>query len=261
MDISKFSLEGKVALITGGSRGIGRASALAFADAGADVVVTSRHLADLERVAEEVSATGRRALAVASDVGKIEDSKDLVEKIKTEFGRVDILMNNAAITPFSFGLLMDLEEWEWDIQMDVNLKGAFFLSQLVARMMREQGGGSIISVASTQAFRPAHNVYAITKAAIVMLTKAMAKEWGPYNIRANAIAPGGVDTQFIAVLMEEPGRRESMGQNSPLGSIAEPEDIADVALFLASDAARHVTGETIVVDGGSSVGPPPSLSD
>lgn len=264
MDISKFSLEGKVALITGGSRGIGRASALAFADAGADVVITSRNLADLERVAEEVRAIGRRALAVASDVGKIEDSKNLVEKVKTEFGRVDILMNNAAITPFSLGPLVpliDTEEWVWDIQMNVNLRGAFFLSQLVARVMREHGGGNIINIATTMAFRPSLSIYSITKAALVMLTMTMAKEWGPYKIRVNAIAPGGVDTQFIAVLMEEPGRRESVGQNSPLGRIAQPEDIADVALFLASDAARHVTGETIIVDGGGSVGPPPSFSN
>ncbi len=255
MGSSLFSLDGKVALVTGGSRGIGRAIALAFADAGADVVITSRNLADLEVVAEEIRAKGRKALAVVSDIAKIEDIKSLVEKVKTEFGKVNILVNNAAHNPYGYGPLIDAEEWVWAIQMDTNLKGPFLLSQLVARIMREQGG-SIINIVSTQAFKPAHPIYAVTKAGLVMLTKGMAKEWGRYNIRVNAIAPGGVDTKFIEASWKE-RTRESAAQNTAVGRIGMPEDIARVALFLASDASRHVTAETILVDGGGSVGPSP----
>ena len=258
MNVSKMlSLEGKVALVTGGSRGIGRACALIFADAGADVVITSRHLPDLEKVAGEIRSKGRKALPVASDIGKIADSKKLIERVKTEFGRIDVLMNNAAVTPYQFGPLIDTEEEVWDLQLNVNLKGAFFLSQFAARMMREQGGGSIISVASTQAFRPAHPIYAVTKAAIVMLTKGMAKEWGPYQIRANAIAPGGVDTEFVKEMWTNRSK-ETAGENSPLGRFGVPDDMAGPVLFLASDASRHITGETIIVDAGGSVGPPPA---
>lgn len=254
---SLVSLEGKVALITGGSRGMGRACALMFADAGADSLVTSRSQADLDVVVTEIEAKGRRGLGIESDIGNMDHCRRLMETVKAEFGRIDILVNNAAVVPYGLPSLIDTSEEQYDRQMNVNLKGALILSQLAARMMREQGGGVIISLASTQAFRPAHPIYAISKAAIVMLTKVMAKEWGPYNIRANAIAPGGVDTKFIEASTSQPGGRERMIANSPLGRIGQPEDIARVALFLASDLSRHVTGETILVDGGSSVGPPP----
>lgn len=254
---SLISLEGKVALITGGSRGMGRACALLFADAGADSLVTSRNQADLDVVVKEIEAKGRRGLGVEMDVGNMDHCRQVMERVKAEFGRIDILVNNAAVVPYGLPSLIDTSEELYDQQMDVNLKGPLVLSQLAARMMREQGGGAIISLASTQAFRPAHPIYAISKAAIVMLSKVMAKEWGPYNIRANVIAPGGVDTKFIEASTSQPGGRERMGSNSPLGRIGQPEDIARVALFLASDLSGHVTGETILVDGGSSVGPPP----
>lgn len=256
MDFSRISLDGKVALITGGSRGIGRASALAFADAGADVVVASRKVADLEKVAEEIRAKGRKSLAVASHVAKIEDSKSLVEKVKAEFGRIDILMNNAGTNPY-YGPLMDAEEWAWDTTMNVNLKGQFFLSQLVARIMREHGGGNIINTSSVGGIQASDlAIYSVSKAALIMLTECMAKEWGQYNIRVNAIAPGVIKTRLSEQLWKEPEVGKAAVNSCALLRLGEPEDVATVVLFLASDASSYVTGETIVIDGGALVGPP-----
>ena len=255
MNINKFSLEGKVALVTGGSRGIGRATVLIFAEAGADVAMSSRKLPDLEEVAEEIRGKGRKGMALASHIAKIEDSRNLVEKVKSELGRIDILVNNAGTDPYS-GPILDAEEWAWDVTMNVNLKGAFFLSQLVARVMREQGGGSIINIASVDGIRPgALGIYSVTKAGLIMLTKVMAKECGQYKIRVNAIAPGLVETRFSEALLEEPGKVEKAIKDMALDRLGLPEDIATAALYLASDASSHVTGETIAVDGGELIGP------
>ncbi len=255
MDDSRFSLNGKVALITGGSRGIGRAIALAFAGAGADVVIAGRQLPALEEVVKEIKAKGSKGLAVASHVAKIEDSRNLVEKAKAEFGRIDILVNNAGTNPY-FGPLVDAEEWAWDVTMNVNLKGPFMLSQLVARMMREQGGGNIINTASVAGLRASRlNIYSVTKAALIMLTQVMAKEWGVYNIRVNAMAPGVIETRLSEALWKDPAKGKEAANNTTLGRIGVPDDVAGVALFLASDASGYVTGTTIVVDGGEIIGP------
>jgi len=257
MALAKFSLEGKVALVTGASRGIGRAIALAFADAGADVAISSRKLPDLEAVAEEIKAKGRKSMALASHIAKIEDSKTLVAKVKSEWGRIDILVNNAGTNPY-YGPLLDAEEWAWDVTMNVNLKGPFLLSQLVAKVMREQGGGSIINLASIAGIIPSElNIYSVTKAGLIMLTKVMAKEWGQYKIRVNAIAPGVVKTRLSEALWKAPAKGEEAARSKALGYIGLPEDIAGAALFLASDASSYLTGETILVDGGESVGPAP----
>jgi len=257
MALAKFSLEGKVALVTGASRGIGRAIALAFADAGADVAISGRKLPDLEVVAEEIKAKGRKSMALASHIAKIDDSKTLVAKVKSEWGRIDILVNNAGTNPY-YGPLLDAEEWAWDVTMNVNLKGPFLLSQLVAKVMREQGGGSIINLASIAGIIPSElNIYSVTKAGLIMLTKVMAKEWGQYKIRVNAIAPGVVKTRLSEALWKEPTKGEEAARSKALGYIGLPEDIAGAALFLASDASSYLTGETILVDGGESVGPAP----
>jgi len=178
MDCGRFSLEGKVALVAGGSRGMGRACALAFADAGADVAVSSRKQPDVDKVAEEIRAMGRRALPVAAHFAKLADSQRLVEAVKAEFGRIDVLLNNAGTNPY-FGPLLDAEEWAWDATMNVNLKGPFLLSQLVARVMKEHGGGSIINMSSVGGFRATIlGIYSVTKAGLIMLTQVLAKEWG-----------------------------------------------------------------------------------
>ncbi len=251
MGIVNFSLEGKVALVAGGSRGIGQASALAFAEAGADVVVSSRKLPDLEVVAEEIRARGRKGLAIAAHIAKMEELKDLVEKVMAEFGRIDILMNNAGTNPY-YGPIIDAEERAWDVTMSVNLKGPFLLSQMVAKIMREQGGGSIVNTASVGGIRPGgqQGIYSVTKAALIMLTKVMAKEWGQYNIRVNAIAPGVIKTRLSEALWKEPAVGEAAARRTALGRLGEVEDVARTVLYLASDASSYITGETIIIDGG-----------
>ena len=240
MTVVDFNLEGKVALVTGGSRGIGRMIALALAENGADVVVSSRKLPDLEAVAEEIKATGRKSLAVSSHIAKVEESKNLIETVEKEFGRLDILVNNAGTNPY-LGPLMDAEEWVWDVTMNVNLKGPFMLSQMAARIMKDQGGGNIINIASTAGLNPSMlHIYSVTKAALIMLTRVMAMEWGKHNIRANAIAPGMIKTRFSEALWKGTPAEETL---------PPPEDICGAALYLASDASRSVQGETIVVSG------------
>ena len=248
----QFSLEGRIALVTGGSRGIGRATALGFAKAGADVVVTSRKLPDLEEVAQEVRKLGRKSLAVAAHVGRIGEIGDLVARVKEEFGRIDILVNNAGTSPAMVGAL-DADERLWDAVMNVNLKGLFFLSQAAARLMKEHGGGRIINVASVDAFRQELNlgIYAISKAGVIMATKVMAREWAQYGIRVNAVAPGNVHTRLGDSRFEVvPGYAEELVRRTPLGHIAEPDEIVGAMTYLASDASSFVTGETLVVDGG-----------
>ena len=256
MNTCQISLEGKVALVSGGSRGIGEASALALADAGADVVVASRKLPDLERVAEKIRAKGVRSMALVAHVGKTEDSKNLVEQVMDKFGRIDILVNNAGTNPYH-GLLLEAEEWAWDTTFNVNLRGPFFLAQMVAKVMKQQGGGSMINTASVASFRPGDlNIYCVTKAAYVMLTELMAKEWGQWGIRVNALAPGIIKTRLSEILWKEPAMGERAAQSLPLLRLGEPEDVADVVVFLASDLARYVTGVTIAVDGGQLLGIP-----
>lgn len=250
MNGSKFSLEGKVALVAGGSRGIGRAIALTFAEAGADVAISARKLPDLEEAVAEIKAKGRKALPVVSHIAKLEDSKSLVEKVKAEFGRINVLVNCAGTNPYS-GPLMDAEEWAWDVTMNVNLKGPFLLSQLAARIMREQGGGSIINIASNAGITPsALHIYSVTKAGLIMLTQVMAKEWGQYNIRVNAIAPGMIKTRFSQALWGQPAAEQAIAKSTALGRLGVPEDVTGAALYLASDSSSYVSGATLVIDGG-----------
>ncbi|MBP7341807.1 MAG: glucose 1-dehydrogenase [Smithellaceae bacterium] len=250
MNLSRFSLEGKVAIVTGGSRGIGYASALAMADAGAHVVVSSRKIADLERVAEEIRVKGVKGMAVAAHNAKIDDSRALVEKVVKEFGRIDILVNNAGTNPY-YGTLLEQDEKTYDITMNVNLKGMFFLSQLAAKVMIPQGGGSIINTSSIGGLRAGElGIYCVTKAGVVMLTKVMAKEWGPYNIRVNAIAPGIIKTRLSEALWKDPEVSRKAVSRIPLQRLGEPDELAGAVVFLASDAGSYITGETLVVDGG-----------
>jgi dehydrogenase/reductase SDR family protein 4 len=250
MNLSQFSCEGKVALITGGSRGIGKASALALADAGAHVVVSSRKIADLEPVAEEIRAKGVKGLAISAHNAKTEDSRALVERVVQEFGRIDILLNNAGTNPY-YGPIMDQDEKTYDITMNVNLKGVFTMSQLAARVMRGQGGGCIINTASIGGLRAGDlGVYCVTKAAVIMLTQVMAKEFGQFNIRVNALAPGIIKTKLSEALWKDPEVNEKALATIPLMRLGEPEEVAGAVVFLASEAGSYITGETLVIDGG-----------
>ena len=246
-----FSLSGKVALVTGGSRGIGKAIAVGLAKLGADVAVTSRKLPDLEEVAKEIKGLGRRSMAVATHVGRTEEINNLVPRVKDELGRIDILVNNAGTNP-TMDPAIDIEERAWDSIMNLNLKGLFFLSQAVARTMKEQGGGKIINVASVAGITPdILPVYSISKAGVIMATKVMAQQWAQYNIRVNAIAPGLVKTRFSEALWSNPAIEQAVMDRTPLRRVAEPDEMVGAVIFLASDASSYVTGHILVVDGGS----------
>jgi len=246
-----FSLSGKVALVTGGSRGIGKAIAVGLAKFGADVVVTSRKLPDLEQVAAEIKGLGQRSMAVAAHVGRMEEINNLVPKVRDEFGRIDVLVNNAATNP-TMDQAMDVEERAWDSVMNLNLKGLFFLSQAVARLMKEQGEGKIINVASVAGITPdILPVYSISKAGVIMATKVMAQQWAQYNIRVNAIAPGLTKTRFSEALWSNPAVLQGAMGRAPLGRVAEADEMVGAVIFLASDASSYVTGHVLVVDGGT----------
>jgi len=251
MNTDYLSLEGKVALVTGGSRGIGRAIALTLADAGADVVVSSRKLESLELVANEIRGIGRRSLAVVAHIRESQDIRNLVETVKNEFGRIDVLVNNAATNP-AIGPLVDMEEKMYDQIMNTNLKGYTLLSQLVGKMMISQGGGSIVNIASILGVTPDKDLglYSISKAGIIMLTKVMAKELGKYHIRVNSIAPGMIQTSFSEALWNNDAFLKEELKKTALNRIAQPEEVGRVALFLATAASAYITGQTIIMDGG-----------
>lgn len=253
VSLESFSLSGKVALVTGGSRGIGKAIAVGLANFGADVAVTSRKLPDLEEVAKEIKGLGRRSMAVSTHIGRMDEINSLVPKVKDELGRIDILVNNAGTNP-TMDQAIDIEERAWDSIMNLNLKGLFFLSQAVARLMKEQGGGKIINVASVAGITPdILPVYSISKAGVIMATKVMAQQWAQYNIRVNAIAPGLVKTRFSQALWGNPDIAQAIMARTPLQRVAEPDEIVGAVIFLASEASSYVTGHVLVIDGGSSI--------
>jgi NAD(P)-dependent dehydrogenase (short-subunit alcohol dehydrogenase family) len=254
MDVSYLSLQDKVALVSGASRGIGKAIALAFADAGADVVISGRKLPGLEEAAAEIGKLGRKVLPVVAHSRKPEDLRRLVATAKEEFGRLDILVNNAAANPVMMPLV-EIEEEVFDLIIGTNLKGYFLLSQLAAKEMIEQGGGSILSISSVGGISPDKGlgVYCISKAAINMMTRALAVELGEHNIRVNALAPGVVKTRFSQALWSNEKLMAQEMAHTPLARIAQPEEIARLALAVVTDTASYVTGQVIVMDGGGSI--------
>lgn len=244
-----MSLEGKVALVTGGGRGIGRAIALALADAGADVAVAvSRDLAAAEGVAEEIRAKGRRAIASQTDVSSGTATEELVAAVVTELGRIDILVNNAGIT--RDGLIMRMSEEDWDVVLDVNLKGTFNCTKAAVKRMIRQRSGRIVNVTSIMGItgNGGQANYAASKAGIIGLTKSTAKEVGSRGITCNAVAPGWVQTQMTEHLPE--ALAEQVLKQVSLGRLGKPEDIASAVLFLSSEASSYITGQVLVVDGG-----------
>lgn len=245
-----FSLQGKVALITGASRGIGEGIATAYARAGAKIVACSRKQKGIEEAAERIRSAGNEVLAVAANVSSGEDRKKIVRAAMDWAGRIDILVNNAGANPM-LTPLADIPESVWDKAFDVNLKGPLILSQLIFHAWMKDHGGAILNVSSVAGFKTsiAAPAYNISKAALIHLTRCLAAEWGPYGIRVNALAPGFIKTEFSRHFWESPLWEESL-KSYPIRRIGEVEDIEAAALFLASEASSFITGHTMVIDGG-----------
>lgn len=247
-----FSLAGKVALVTGARRGIGKAVALAFAEAGADVAICDLVVEDgqLEAAAKEIQQRGRRSVAVQADVTRQADVVNLVKKVEDEIGVIDILFNNVGIS--GGPPLIEQSEEQWDKVIDTDLKSCYLCCKAVLKGMVERRKGNIISVASAAGIRgfSERNAYNIAKAGVIMLTKVLARDLGKYNIRVNAIAPTMVKTEMIRELLEDPQASAAEARRTPLGRLAEVSDMVGPAIFLASDAAGYITGHTLVVDGG-----------
>jgi len=251
MTSDPFDLGGRVALVTGASRGIGRAIALRLAAHGATVAVTSRRLDACEAVAAEIKAAGGRATALACHIGEPGDIERVVEEVSGSQGRLDILVNNAAANPY-FGPALDMDLATYQKTVDVNLRGYFWASVQAARRMREGGGGAIVNVASVNGVRPMEGqvVYSMTKAGIINMTQGLAKELGRHGIRVNALLPGITETKFAQALHGDPRTRGMVEKLLPLGRIAQPEEMAGAVLYLVSDAASYTTGSCLTVDGG-----------
>lgn len=252
MPIADFSLDGKVAIVTGGSRGIGRSIALALAQHGADVAVAARKPDALSEACDAIRATGRRALGVPTNVRRIDELRRLVEQTCTELGRVDILVNNAGTTPV-FGPVQEIDEGAWDVIMNTNVKSAHFLGNFVREAILAHGqGGSIVNVSSIGGLRASDVIggYSVSKAALIMLTQVQAKCWGKDGIRVNCIAPGLIRTEFARTLWEDETIHREAVTDAALGRIGEPDEMAGAVVYLVSPSASFVTGQTLVLDGG-----------
>jgi NAD(P)-dependent dehydrogenase (short-subunit alcohol dehydrogenase family) len=249
-----FDLTGKVAVVTGSSRGIGQAIAQALARAGAKVVVSSRKLEGSEAVAAEIRNKGREAIAIPCHIGKREDCEALIEQTRAKWGKIDILVCNAAVNPY-YGPLTGLTDEAFDKTMQSNVRSNLWLANLVQPEMAERRDGVVIIVSSIGGLKgtDALGIYAISKAADMQLARNLAVEWGPSNIRVNCIAPGLVKTDFAKALWENPKLLEATQRRTPLRRIGDPDDIAGAAVFLASRGGAWMTGQTLVIDGGVTI--------
>lgn len=250
-----IDLSGKVAIITGASRGIGESIARTLATAGARVVLASRKQESLDEVAAQIRGAGGEALAIAAHTGKKETLLALAQQTIENYGRIDILVNNAATNPH-FGPTLEADDGLWMKTLEVNLMGNVWLTQAVVPQMRQQGGGKIINIASIVGLNPGRfqGIYSATKAALISLTRSLAMELGPDNIQVNAIAPGLVKTKFAQVLWENESMMQLVESRTPLGRIGQPDEIAGMALWLASPFSDFTTGAVMVIDGGVTVG-------
>lgn len=249
-------LDGRVAIVTGAATGIGRASAIEFARAGARVIVSDVREDELARTAEAVHAAGGEVAAVSADLANADACGGMVARAREVWGRIDVLFNNAGVgTMVVGGTVETIDVERWDLAQDVNVRAMYLVSRAVIPAMRAVGGGSIVNTASVAAFRgsmgrPTH-AYAASKGAVLALTRSMAASYGRDRIRVNAICPGTIRTRLTADIIERAEREAAAGRGIPLGRVGEPEDIARCALFLASDAAAWISGAAIVVDGGA----------
>ena len=254
MSTNLFDLTDRIALVTGASRGIGEAIAKLLAQQGAHVIVSSRKLEECEHVAADIRAAGGSAEAFACHVGRMEDIAATFAHIREKHGRLDILVNNAAANPY-FGHILDTDLAAYNKTVEVNVRGYFFMSVEAGKLMKERGRGAIVNTASVNALHPGdmQGIYSITKAAVVNMTKAFAKECGPLGIRVNALLPGLTRTKFAGALFENKDIYDQWVNNIPLRRHGEPSEMAGTVLYLVSDAASYTNGECIVVDGGRTV--------
>lgn len=246
-----FDLDGKIAFVSGASRGIGEAIAMLLAQQGAYVIVSSRTLEGCQPVADAIREAGGKACAMACHIGEMDPITRTFARIRDEFGRLDILVNNAATNP-QFASVLDTDLAAFQKTVDVNLRGYFFMSVEAGKLMREGGGGSIINVASINGVSPGvfQGIYSITKAAVINMTKVFAKECAPFGIRCNALLPGLTDTRFASALVKNEAILQTALQHIPLKRVAKPEEMAGAVLYLASDASSYTTGVSLNVDGG-----------
>lgn len=257
MKTNPFDLYGRVALVTGASRGIGEAIARLLAANGAHVIVSSRKVVDCERVAASIRDAGGSAEAMACHIGELEQIKDTFAKIRATHGKLDILVNNAATNPY-FGHILDTDPGAFQKTVDVNVRGYFFMSVEGAKLMRDPAsaaasqGGAIVNVASVNGVVPGpmQGIYSITKAAVISMTQAFARECAGMNVRVNALLPGMTDTKFAAALVKNDAIRTAALTRVPLNRVAQPDEMAGAVLYLVSDAASYTTGTCITVDGG-----------
>ncbi len=251
MNTPSFDLSGKVAILTGASKGIGEAMAYAFGKAGAKIVVSSRKQEAVDEVVANFRKEGIEAVGIACNVGNMDDLPPLVQGTLEAFGAIDILVNNAGTNPH-YGPINTADLGAWDKIMDVNLKGAFELGRQVHPHMKAQGGGAIINIASVAGYTPGKNmgIYSISKAALMMLTKVTAQEYGADGIRVNAICPGFVKTKLSQAIFDDPKLLQSILRQQSVAHEGQPEDIAGLALLLASEAGRFIAGQCILADGG-----------
>jgi NAD(P)-dependent dehydrogenase (short-subunit alcohol dehydrogenase family) len=246
-----FSLENKIALITGASRGIGEAIAVKLSEYGARCILVSRKAPGLQKVKVKIEEKGGQAEVLACHTGNLTQINDLFLKIDNSYGRLDILVNNAATSPY-FGEMVNADEKAWDKTNEVNLKGPFFMIQHAARLMEKSGGGAIVNVASINGIRPVpfQGIYSITKAGLISMTKAFAKELAVKNIRVNALLPGLTETHFSEALIQNEQIYAFAIQQIPMGRHAQPDEMAGAVLYLVSDAASFTTGTCLICDGG-----------
>lgn len=252
MPVADFSLAGKVAIVTGGSRGIGRAIAVGLAEHGADVAVAARKPEAMAEAVEAIAATGRRGAAIPTNVRRFDELERLVTETERQLGRVDILVNNAGTNPV-YGPVHEIDDRAWDVIMDTNVKSVHFLSNHAREAMLRHGeGGAVVNVSSVGGYLASDVIggYSVSKAALIMLTQVQAKTWGKDGIRVNCIAPGLVKTEFARALWDDERTRKASEREAALGRIAEPEEMAGAVVYLASAAASFVTGQTLVLDGG-----------
>jgi NAD(P)-dependent dehydrogenase (short-subunit alcohol dehydrogenase family) len=252
-----FDLSGKVALITGASRGIGEAIAVAYSQAGAKIVLISRKQGILDGTAQTIREAGGEALALAANTGDPAAITEVVEKAISTYGGIDIVVNNAATNPH-FGPILTAEDSHWDKILDVNVKGYFRVARACVESMKSRGGGKIINMASVAGLEPEPmmGIYSVSKAAVLMLTRVLAAELVQFNIQVNAIAPGFVKTKFSSLLWRDPKISDAILKHIPQKRMAEPEEIAGLALYLASPSSSFVTGSVFNIDGGQLLGAP-----